>query len=127
MAGIARELPRLFLDVCVIYPSPEEKGMWVAHSIQTDQIGVGDCVLNAYVELVRAVNVLLVAAEEDPTIQVFGRAPEDVCKRLLTAKELPREILEIAEMQLTGRFPVTLERSWKPPAESLSAPVRVYA
>jgi|WetSurMetagenome_2_1015567.scaffolds.fasta_scaffold96242_2 hypothetical protein len=127
MAQTTAKLPKLFLDVCVIYPSQHDKGMWVAHSINTDQLGVGDCVLDAYVELRRAVTALLAAAQDDPSIQVFRRAPQEVCDRLLTAKELPKEIQEIADMQMTGSFSATLDRPWHPSDKCLTASVPVYA
>jgi len=122
-------LPKQFLDICVIYPSPNEKDKWVAHGIETDQIGVGDCVLNAYVDLCRAVRALVKAAAEDSSIQVFTPAPASVRKRLMHARKLPDQIVEIAEMQLSGQFRAILEEPWKPPvkAQTLSASIPVYA
>ena len=126
MAAVsARHLPRQFVDVAVIYPSPNEKGKWVAHSIETDQIGVGECVLDAYVELRRAVTALLNAAVRDPSIRVLNRAPESVCNRLMTARKLPDEIVEIAELRLNGRFSATLDTPWTPGVKALSAPLAV--
>jgi hypothetical protein len=120
-------LPKRFLDLAVIYPSEEEKGKWVAHSILTDQIGVGDCVLEAFVELRRAIKALLEAAQQDADIQVFRLAPDNVRQRLLNAAKLPDEIIEIADMQLAGRFDVKLAKPWKPRARTLSAAIPVYA
>ena len=121
-----RFLQRQFLDIAVMYPSPNEKGKWVAHSIETDQIGVGECVLEAYVELCRAVRALLNAADRDPSIQVLSPAPENIRRMLMTAKKLPDEIAEIAALQLSGRFPATLDKPWNPPQlRALSAPVMV--
>jgi hypothetical protein len=121
----ARSLQRQFLDVAVIYPSPNEKGKWVAHSIETDQIGVGECVLDAYVELLRAVRALLSAAERDSSIQVLRRAPDEVCAMLMTARKLPDEIVEIAALQVDGQFAATLDTPWTPAVKALSAPVTV--
>jgi len=101
---MARSTPKRdlagFYDTCVIYQDGHE---WVAHSIMTDQIGVGDSVLDAYVALRRALTALLEAASDDPAITVFSLAPPAVRQRALKAKPLPRELLEIAEMRLGGK------------------------
>lgn len=123
--SLVPELRRQFVDVAVIYPSPQTKGRWIAHSINTDQIGVGDCVLDAYIELVRALTALLTAANTDPSIEVLRRAPDDICEKLKTAKALPKEILEIATLRLTGRFPVTLDRPWSTREHAFAVPVTV--
>ena len=120
-------LRRQFLDTAVIYPSPQTKGRWIAHSINTDQIGVGDCVLDAYIELTKAVTALLEAANNDPSIEVIRRAPDNICEKLRTAKSLPKEILEIAALKLTGQFPVTPGKPWSTKEHPLAAPVVVPA
>jgi hypothetical protein len=114
-----------FCDVAVIYPSTHDKGKWVAHSLITDQIGVGDSVLDAFVDLRRALRTLLDAAHEDSSIEVFRAAPEEIRKKLLHAKKLPAEIIEIADMQVTGTYDVSLAKPWKPTSRTLSAPLCV--
>jgi len=92
----------------------------------TDQIGVGECVLDAFVELRKAVHALLYAAREDPSIQVLRSAPREIQEKLIHAKKLPDEIVEIADMQLMGRFRARLDKPWKPRAETLSASIPIY-
>ena len=121
----ARSLPNQFLDVAVIYPSEDEEGMWVAHSLLTDQIGMGTCVLDAFVELRKAIAALLELAKSDPSVAVFRPAPPEVQERLRRAKKLPDEIVEIADMQMEGRFPVRLEKPWTPSARTLSVSIPV--
>ena len=92
-------------DVWVIYPSANEPGKFVAHSLYTDQIGVAECVLNAYVELCRAVQTLLCEARRDARVKVFQPAPDEVWRMLEEARPLPREIAEFAHRMLHGRRP----------------------
>ncbi len=77
------KVPDRFIDAWVFYLSEDEKGMWVAHSLNTDQIGMGKCVLDAYLALYKATQSLLAAASKDARINLFSRAPEEVCCRAL--------------------------------------------
>jgi hypothetical protein len=87
-------------DVWLIYPSGHERGKCVAHSLYTDQIGVGDSVLDAYIELFRAVRALLAETRRDERVKVFQPAPERVWRMLERAEPLPKEIVQIAHRML---------------------------
>ncbi len=99
------ELPDQFIDSWVLYLSDDEEGMWVAHSLNTDQVGMGTCALDAYVALYKAMQSLLEAASKDPRINLFRRAPDAICERVRHARPVPKEIVEIAQMRLRGRHP----------------------
>jgi hypothetical protein len=90
-------------DACVIYPSKEGRGKYVAHSLRTDQIGVGDSLLDAYVELLRALRALYADARNDPRVVTDRLAPDDVWKMLPVARRLPRELEENAIRIVNGR------------------------
>ena len=98
-------LPDRFIDTWVLYLSEDEEGMWVAHSLNTDQVGMGKCALDAYVALYKAMESLLEAASKDARIDLFSRAPEEVCRRARHARPLPKEIVDIAQMRLRGQRP----------------------
>ena len=103
MQGQAKEAPERFSDEWVIYPSELETGRYVAHSLRTDQVGVGKCVLDAYIELARCIRSVLREATRDKRIQVYQPAPQEVWEKLRHAVHLPKEIEEIAAMKLAGR------------------------
>ena len=94
-------MPHPLRDVWVIYPSTHEPGKCVAHSLYTDQIGVGDSALDAYLELARALRVLIREAARDPRVRLFDPAPEHVWKMLEESRPLPKEIVEIARRILS--------------------------
>jgi len=109
---MVNEVPAELTDTFVIYPSEQEEGFWVAHSLNTDQIGTGECVLDAFVALLRALRILLAEAEKNPNLRLLNPAPKDVRDRRKHARQLPLEIIEIASMTLDG----------KPPAEAPPPP-----
>jgi hypothetical protein len=86
-----------FVDVWIIYPDKDDQGMWVAHSINTDQLALGHCKLEAYVELKHVMKDLLNAAEADPTLRVMSPAPKEVRDMLKTAKPMAQDLLDRAE------------------------------
>jgi len=96
-----------FRDRCVIYYD-HECHRWIAHSLDTDQIGDGGSVLEALVDLMRGVKTILDLATEDPTIQVMCPAPANIRRMAETALPLPEEIYEIACKQVHGRWPSQL-------------------
>jgi hypothetical protein len=67
---------KLDSDVCLVYWSQADK-RYVAHSMRTDQIGTGDCIVHAMADLLHAVKDLLELAEQDASIQVLKPAPAD--------------------------------------------------
>ena len=64
-----------FVDTWLIYRSDEDPGLWVAHSLNTDQLALGDCVVEAMVALKRVMAALLEMAAEDPTVEIISPAP----------------------------------------------------
>ena len=102
---MVNQVPAEFTDTFVIYPSEQEEGFWVAHSLNTDQIGTGQCVLDAYVALLRAMRILLEEAAKNPNLRLLTPAPKEVRDRCKHARRLPMEIIEIASMVLDGKQP----------------------
>jgi hypothetical protein len=94
--------PRNFVDICVIYRSADEPGMWVAHSINTDQIGMGKCILEAYIVLKKALHSLIEEYEKDPSKPLMSPAPVEIQERLKRARPLPKALLDRAE-EVMGR------------------------
>jgi len=91
-------------DTCVIYESRQDE-CWIAHSLRTDQIGTGGCVVEALEDLLRAIDQVMRLAAEDEDVQVFREAPARIRKMVRTAKPLPREIYEIAHKRVRGEWP----------------------
>jgi predicted RNase H-like HicB family nuclease len=95
---------RGFRDTCVIYESKED-GCWIAHSLCTDQIGAGESVVEALVELMRAIEGLLQLARQEGDIQVLREAPPQIQRLAEKADPLPGEILDIAHKMVHGQWP----------------------
>jgi hypothetical protein len=104
---MARKHVRSINEMFVIYESPEDK-CWIAHGLQTDQMGYGDCVLDALVDYLRAIDQVLRAAAEEKDVQLLRSAPPEVQARLKTARPLPKEIYEIAHKRVRGQWPKDL-------------------
>ena len=102
-----------FVDRCVIYYETHDK-CWVAHSLRTDQIGAGDCVVDALTALLRAVDFVLKDAAQDHTLAVFREAPKDIQDIANSAETLPREVFEIAHKMVRGKWPQSLPLCLEP-------------
>ena len=100
--------PGNFRDPCVIYESTADK-CWIAHSLRTDQIGTGDCVLDALVDLMRAIHALLEIATKEDDIEILREAPAEIQRKAQDAQPLPEEIYEIAHKMVTGAWPSGIE------------------
>ena len=94
-------------DTCVIYHS-EEDGCFVAHSLRTDQIGTGDCVVAALADLMRAIEELLELAEKERDVAIYRDAPPEIRRMAKRAKPLPVELYEIAHKMVHGEWPKEL-------------------
>ena len=94
-------------DRLVIYYSGED-ACWIAHSMRTDQLGTGDCIVDALADAIKTVNYLLAEAQDDPTIAVLRDAPANVQKLAKKARKLPGELFEIAHKKATGHWPKDL-------------------
>jgi len=82
-----------FEDILVIFPSEGdvEEGLWVAHSVRTDQVGVGHDPIEAVRELAACVRELLLEAASDDRVRVEQLAPAEVIRRISGARPLPEE------------------------------------
>ena len=96
--------PLSFKETFYICESPEDR-CWVSHSLLTDQIGTGSCVVEALIDGMRAVDGLVALSQRDKTINVFRDAPKHILDAAKTAQELPKELYEIAHRQLYGDWP----------------------
>jgi len=96
MAGIREQF--------VIYYSKED-GCWLAHGLRTDEIGTGDCVVDAVADFIKAFDQILRLAEREGDVDIFRDAPEHVRQMAKTAKPLPGEIFEIAHRRARGDWP----------------------
>lgn len=101
-----------FKDVYVIYWSRPDD-CWTAHSLRTDQIGIGDCVVEALSGLIRAVDHIVHFAERDDTLAVFREAPSAVRKKAENAQKLPEEVYEIAYKRVHGDWPKRFKPEFK--------------
>lgn len=104
----------VFRDQIVLYESSEDK-CWVAHSLRMDQIGTGDCVLDALVDAMRAVQEILELAAKDSTIRVYRDAPLKVQRLAQNAQPLPGEIFEIAHKIVHGKWPSDIKAEFALP------------
>lgn len=96
------------METCLIYESRKDK-CWIAHSLRTDQIGIGNGVVEALADLLIAVDQLLELAEEEDNIEIFRPAPAAIQNKARTAQRLPKEIYEIAHRKARGDWPLGIE------------------
>ena len=90
-----------FEDIVVVYPSEHDKGLFVAHSLRTDQVGVADNPVDALLELCLAVRDLLEEADRNSRVVVEKVAPEAVQRILIErAKWMPDQIWEEVQRRL---------------------------
>lgn len=95
---------KAFKDEFVIYYSKEDAS-WIAHSLHTDQIGLGDCVVDAIVDLMVCLHNLCELAKKQRDIQRYVEAPEDIQKLRQNARSLPDCIAQIAVERFYHQFP----------------------
>ena len=95
---------RKFHETCVIYESAED-GCWVAHGVRTDQIGTGDCIVDALADYMRAIVEVLRVASKGKDITIYRLAPAKVRHLAKKAPMLPKEIYEIAHRKVFGTWP----------------------
>jgi hypothetical protein len=97
LAKVGRITP--FKDECVIYYSQEDRA-WIAHSLYTDQLGYGDCVVDAIVDLLVGTRNILALYEKDPDIEVQRQAPPEIQRYRESAQRLPDVLWEVAQARL---------------------------
>jgi hypothetical protein len=76
---------RRFRETCVIYESSED-GCWVVHGLRTDQIGTGNCVVDALADFMKAIDQVLKIASQGKNISVLRPAPPEVRAMAKTAR-----------------------------------------
>ena len=101
-------------DQILVYYSHREAA-WFAHSFRTDQIGCGDCVLEAIESLLRGIKAIMELAEKDDDIEIWHEAPASVQAKAKNAKKLPYEFIEIAHKRVHGIWPKELPLQATPP------------
>lgn len=99
-------------DIAVIYRSDED-GVWVAHSLRTDQIGTGDGVVDALADLLRAIDTVWEIARADKSVAFLREAPKDIQRLSKSAKRLPAEIYEVAHKLARGQWPAEIEPTFE--------------
>jgi hypothetical protein len=77
-------------DEILVYYSRQDR-VWFAHSLQTDQIGCGDGILEAIESLLRGIKTILEMRKADPSIEVLHDAPAAIRSKFKNAKPLPCE------------------------------------
>jgi hypothetical protein len=92
----------------LIFYSQEDK-CWIAHSLKTDQFGTGDCVVDALVDGIKAVEQVLKLAKRRSKIKVQRDAPKEIINLAKKAAPLPRELFEIAHKRLYGQWPAEIK------------------
>jgi hypothetical protein len=100
---MAKRKPSLH-DSIVIYPSEEDK-CWIAHSLKTDQIGTGERIVDALADVLKAIHAIQEEALKDGTLAVYRNAPPEIQQLFRKAKDLPREIFEVAHKMVHGKWP----------------------
>jgi len=113
MAKKSKNNKKKFWDIYAIYYSKSDK-CWIAHSLRTDQFGTGDCVVDAFVDGMKAVDQIIELAKKHPDIEVLRDAPEEIRQIARNAMRLPDEIYEIAHKKLYGEWPKELPFDLKP-------------
>lgn len=103
-----------FSDTCLIYYSRSDS-CWVAHSLHTDQIGTGGCIVEALTDLLKAVDHIIALGESDDTLKIFREAPRSIQLKARRAQKLPNEVYEIAYKMVHGHWPKGLEPEFKSP------------
>jgi hypothetical protein len=102
-----------FEDTILIYFSSEDD-CWTGHSLRTDQIGMGDDIVTALADVMKAVDQVRALASEDETLAYLREAPPEIQRLAVHAKPLPGELYEIAHHKARGEWPVEVPVEVKP-------------
>ena len=103
---------RKFRDTYAIYYSAADK-RWIAHSLRTDQMGTGNCILDALVDGLRAIDQVLDYADKHPGTKVLTPAPPEIFALAKDANRLPEELADIAHKTLYGEWPDAIKPSFE--------------
>ena len=102
-----RSMNRPKKDSILVYYSRQDRA-WFAHSLQTDQIGCGDGILEAIESLLRGIMTIMEMRKADPSIEAWHEAPPAIQAKVKNAKPLPYEFVEIAHRRVHGDWPKEL-------------------
>ena len=91
-------------DQILIYWSTDDDA-FVAHGINTDQMGMGPRVVDALAGAIQAIACLGEESVRDPNVTIYSPAPAEVRELFEQADELPKEIFEIAHKMAIGEWP----------------------
>ncbi|MGA2501239.1 MAG: hypothetical protein ABSH20_26165 [Tepidisphaeraceae bacterium] len=95
---------KALIDRLIVYHSAEDD-CWIAHSLRTDQLGTGDCIVDAMADALKAIRQVAALAARDKTVALFREAPRDIQQLAAHARSLPAELFEIAHKMVTGAWP----------------------
>ncbi len=101
-----------FVDYFVAFPSKQVPNHFEAHSLKTNQVGIGESVQEALFELVAGVRDLVIEASKkhDKEFCVWQSAPPEIVKIFLgnDTERIPSSLLQ----QVKQRFAAPAEASW---------------
>ena len=105
-------------DEFVIYKAPDDEGKFIAHSIRSDQIGMGDTPVDATCELIYALRGLMEELEKHPerSDEIGRKAPKNIQDLYFKAKKLPEDIWNAIKERVCA--PYTKKKSPKTIDES---------
>jgi hypothetical protein len=90
---MSARLARFIVYRICIYPSPDEAGAYIAHCLELDLIGVGECVQSAITELIENIDTQTNLCLHTGA-QLFVPAPPDVWKKYLAAVRAGRKVAD---------------------------------
>jgi len=93
-----------FADECLLYYSRSDS-CWIAHSLHTDQIGIGTDVITALSKLIEVISSLIIFSKTHQDTVIHREAPIAIQKRIEKAVPLPNELCEIAYKRTLGEWP----------------------
>lgn len=99
---MAFRIPKSVSFRACIYPSPDVKGIFVAHCLELDLIGEGKTPKDAVVELIEAIKLQLEACQSPS--QLFFPAPGRVWQKYKQAKNAGRAVKDSSRPDYTPYF-----------------------
>lgn len=101
-----------FDETAVIVYSEEDRA-WIAHGLRTDQIGIGNRIVEALADLLKAIDQICETASHDESLAYLREAPPEIQKRAERAKMLPKEMYEVAHKMARGEWPNYVDPDFK--------------
>ena len=101
---MAKIMQKRLQEDCVLYYSTEDH-CWIAHGLTTDQVGTGDCLVDALADFIKAFDQIVALAKREGDIDILRNAPPATQLQQASAQSLPREFYEIAHKKARGTWP----------------------